>query len=71
MIYIAVKMSILGDFCAKRPVHSCLMSSWCFARQTQHIVYVMFVMFSKHYLVDIGSQCERVAGNGLLFIKRM
>ena len=28
MIYIAVKMSILGDFCAKRPVHSCVMSSW-------------------------------------------
>ena len=27
MIYIALKMSILGDFCAKKPVHSCLMSS--------------------------------------------
>ena len=31
---------------------------------SQHIVYVMFAMFSKHSLVDIGSQCERVPGNG-------
>ena len=49
-------------------------SQWlilCYARQTQHIVYVMFVMFSNHSLVDIGSQCERVPGNRLLFIESM
>ena len=28
-------------------------------------------MFSKHSLVVIGSQCERVPGNGLLFIESM
>ena len=33
------------------------------------LVYVMFAMFSKHSLVDIGSQCERVPGNGLLLIE--
>ena len=38
---------------------------------TSHIVYVMFAMFSKHSLVVIGSQCERVPGNGLLFIESM
>ena len=42
-----------------------------YARQAQHIVYVMFPMFSKHSLVDIGSQCECVPGNGLLFIESM
>ena len=42
-----------------------------YARQAQHIVYVMFAMFSKHSLVDIGSQCERVPGNVLLFIESM
>ena len=36
-----------------------------------HIVYVMFAMFSKHSLVDIGSQYERVPGNGWLFIESM
>ena len=43
----------------------------CYARQAQHIVYFMFGMFSKHSLVVIGSQCERVPGNGLLFIESM
>ena len=42
-----------------------------YARQAQHIAYVMFAMFSKHYLVVIGSQCERVPGNGLLLIESM
>ena len=41
------------------------------ARQAQHIVYVMFAMFSKHSLVVIGSTWERVPGNGLLFIESM
>ena len=36
-----------------------------YARQAQHIVYVMFAMFSKHSLVVIGSQC------GSLFIESM
>ena len=42
-----------------------------YARQAQNIVYVTFAMFSKHSLVVIGSECERVPGNGLLFIESM
>ena len=45
------------------------MASSALCTSVQHIVYVMFAMLSKHSLVDIGSQCERVPGNGLLFIE--
>ena len=62
----------------RNAILACLMitydSQWLilrYARQAQHIVYVMFAMFSKHSLVVIGSQCERVPGNGLLFIESM
>ena len=60
----------------RNAILACLMitydSQWLILRYArQHIVYVTFAMFSKHSLVVIGSQCERVPGNGLLFIESM
>ena len=31
---------------------------------------ILFTMFSKHYLVDIGSQCERVPGKRIIVYRK-
>ena len=62
MIYIALKMSILGDFCGKRPVYSCVMSSWVYLYVVVDVLcpvmHNMNVASGKYGLVEKGHSAK-------------
>ena len=63
MIYIAVKMSIFGDFFAKRPVHSCVMSS-CFYVTHLHLTRALpLTNLSFKYLTLVFNTVSTRASN--------